>query len=99
MRHAFMTASRWCFAILISTAAVAASRAADVKPVEPGKVLVLPFTAANPSDAQAWIGKSVQQSLLADLTAESPGGATSSDTPAKDADDAIAVGKKAGAHY
>src|SRR5580765_3577951 len=32
-----------------------------------GKILILPFAAINPTDPQPWIGKSVQQSLVADL--------------------------------
>ncbi|MDB5171889.1 MAG: hypothetical protein JWN51_662, partial [Phycisphaerales bacterium] len=32
-----------------------------------GKILVMPFVAVNPNDTNPWVGKSVQQSLVADL--------------------------------
>jgi TolB-like protein len=61
--------------------------------------VVLPFTALNPSQSQAWLGRSIQQSLLADLTVTAPGRLTSADTEVGDMAAAADVGRKAGARY
>jgi len=63
------------------------------------KILVLPFTGLNPSEYQAWLGRSIQQSLVADLTLAAPTRVSSADTEAKDAPSAIDAGRKAGARY
>jgi TolB-like protein len=63
------------------------------------KILVLPFTPLNPADAQSWIGKAVQQSLVADLLASAPKRVATPDEPAANIDQAIAAAKKAGAGY
>jgi len=64
-----------------------------------GKILVLPFTALNKAESQAWLGRSIQQSLLADLTVVAPARATAADTEVNDAPAAIDVGRRAGAAY
>jgi len=64
-----------------------------------GKILVLPFAAVNPSQYQQWLGRSIQQSLAADLTASSPGRIASADTEAADTAAALDAGRKAGAAY
>ena len=63
------------------------------------KILVLPFSGLNPSEYQPWLGKSIQQSLVADLTLVAPSRVTSADTEAKDAAAALDAGHKAGARY
>src|SRR4051812_42937538 len=63
----------------------------------PDRVLVLPFSPVG--QAEAWRGRSVQQSLLADLTAAAPARVGASDAPASDAAAAAAVAKQAGVRY
>ena len=70
---------------------------AAIRPAD--KILVLPFAPLNPADAQAWIGKSVQQSLVADLLAAAPRRVASAEEPAANSEQAIAAAKKAGAGY
>ena len=63
------------------------------------KIVVLPFTALNPSQEQAWLGRSIQQSVLADLTAAAPGRVVSADTEVTDMTAAAEIGKHANAAY
>jgi TolB-like protein len=63
------------------------------------RILILPFTPLNPEQSQAWLGRSIQQSLLADLTAAAPGRLLSADTVATDMASAADLGRKAGAAY
>jgi TolB-like protein len=63
------------------------------------KILLLPFEPLNPGDTQAWIGKSVQQSLLSDLLSAAPHRIVSGDAPAAATEQALAAAKKAGAGY
>src|SRR5437588_10530387 len=90
---------RWLALALLVLWPASVGRAADPADRPEGKVLVLPFTAVNPQDSQAWLGKSVQQSLLADLTVVAPSRVTSSSTPAADLNAAVDAGKKADARY
>ena len=69
------------------------------QPAAGGKILVLPFTTLNKSDYQVWLGRSIQQSLLADLSAAAPQRAISVDSEAPDTTAAIEAGRKAGAAY
>ena len=69
------------------------------QPSEVGKILVLPFTPVNKTDSQPWLGRSVQQSLVADLTMIAPDHAFASEAEANDPDAAVAAGKKADARY
>ena len=64
-----------------------------------GKIVVMPFTALNESESQGWVGKSIQQSLLADLTPYAPARLQSSDAAAKDSAAAVDAGRKEGARY
>jgi len=82
---------------LLCAPALAAGPA--TQPAEVGKILVLPFTPVNKTDAQPWLGRSVQQSLVADLTMVAPDHAFASDAEATDSDAAVAAGKKADARY
>src|SRR4051794_12000889 len=70
------------------------SRAGDD---HPDRVLVLQFSPVGPTDA--WRGRSVQQSLVADLTAAAPARVGTADMPAADAAAASALAKQAGARY
>ncbi|HEV2688575.1 MAG TPA: hypothetical protein VGV35_08475, partial [Bryobacteraceae bacterium] len=79
-------------ALLAPAAPRAAIRATD-------KILVLPFAPLNPGDTQAWIGKSVQQSLVADLLVAAPHRIVNGEEPAATVEQAIAAAKKAGAGY
>lgn len=64
------------------------------------RILVLPFQPLNPADTNnAWIGRSVQESLVADLTVAAPTRVESSNEVAATADDAIALGRKHGAKF
>lgn len=63
------------------------------------KILVLPFNGLNPSEYQAWLGRSIQQSLLADLTAVAPGRVSAADIDARDVNAALDAGRKNGARY
>ncbi|HEY2585526.1 MAG TPA: hypothetical protein VGI81_07175 [Tepidisphaeraceae bacterium] len=60
-------------------------------------VLVLPFAPLNPAETQPWLGKSIQQSVVADLTAAAPGRVLSTDDTAADAAAAVDAAKRAGA--
>lgn len=62
-----------------------------------GKILILPFTGINTSDNQGWLGRSIQQSLMADLTMSAPGRVVSLDQEAADTPAAIAAGRRADA--
>ena len=79
--------------------APAAQAVPTTMPADQGKVLVLPFSALNKSEYEQWLGRSVQQSLLADLTAVAPGQAVSADAQAPDEAGALEAGRKAGAAY
>jgi TolB-like protein len=63
------------------------------------RILVLPFTAMNGSGESSWLGRSIQQSLLADLTIAAPGRLVSADGEAGDAEAAAAAGRKAQANF
>jgi TolB-like protein len=75
-----------------------ASGAQTTRPAE-AKIVVLPFTALNPNQEQAWLGRSIQQSVLADLTAAAPGRVTSADVEVTDMSAAAEIGKHTGALY
>ena len=62
-----------------------------------GKVLILPFTPLKPVESEGWIGRSVQQSLVADLMLVSPDHVTASESPVDTPEAAQAAGQKAGA--
>src|SRR4051794_39844122 len=70
------------------------TRAGDDRP---DRVLVLPFSPVG--QAEAWRGRSVQQSLVADLTAAAPARVGAADAPASDAAAAVAVAKQAGGRH
>jgi len=63
------------------------------------RILVLPFTAMNGSEQSSWLGRSIQQSLLADLTIAAPGRLLSGDGEAVDTAAAVAAGKKSQADF
>src|SRR4051794_2532827 len=63
----------------------------------PDRLLVLPFAPVGPTEA--WRGRSVQQSLVADLTAAAPARVGAADAPASDAAAAVAVAKQAGGRH
>lgn len=77
---------------VITSYSLAAEERAD-------KVLVLPFAPANPADSQLWAGRSLQQSLAADLSATGSAQVQSGTTVASDMDAALAAGAGAGAKY
>lgn len=64
-----------------------------------GKILVLPFNAVNPDDARPWLGKSIQESLIADLTVSAPSRVLSGDETAQTPKQAAEIARKAGARY
>ena len=91
-----------CFFLAGGTLTSSSASAAD--PVETpsangGKILILPFVALNPSEYQPWLGRSVQQSVAADLTAVAPGRVIQDDHPAADNAAATDLGRTLGARY
>ncbi len=64
-----------------------------------GKILVLPFEAVNPNESNPWLGKSVQQSLVADLMVSAPDRVVAADQPVSTVEAALAVGRREGARY
>ena len=90
----------WFVLTLCGLIAAPAPAAPSTQPaLEQGKILILPFVAVNKNDSQPWLGRSVQQSLVADLTMVAPDRATSNDTEATDTESALAAGRKADASY
>src|SRR5437588_8965831 len=85
MRKAWRTSVCGWLAAAAATALPLAASAADPPPAAPaqvapdvppvsttGKILILPFSPVNPNDARPWIGRSIQDSLIADLTVSAP---------------------------
>ncbi len=64
-----------------------------------GNILILPFTPVNPNDARPWIGRSIQDSLIADLTVSAPSRVLTSNDVANGDEQAVALGRRLGAHY
>ena len=64
-----------------------------------GKILVLPFGAVNPDDTRPWLGKSIQESLVADLTVSAPSRVVSGNETAQTPKQAAEIARKAGARY
>jgi TolB-like protein len=94
----------WILGIVLACSGwmAGASRAADVvagAPATGAKVLVLPFIALNQAEYQPWLGRSIQQSVVADLMTAAPGRIISSESPAADDAAAIDVARKAGAQF
>lgn len=83
----------------VSLLSMTSARAADAPDRADGRIVILPFTAINPAEPQPWLGKSIQQSLLADLTIVAPSRVLASDLEAKDDAGAADNGRKAGAAY
>src|SRR5690242_3728076 len=112
MRKAWRTSVCGWLAAAAATALPLMALAADPAPEPPaqvaaapapvattGRILILPFTPVNPNDARPWIGRSIQDSLIADLTVSAPSRViTSNETPNSD-EQAIALAKRLGAHY
>ncbi|HSZ59057.1 MAG TPA: hypothetical protein VK797_25675, partial [Tepidisphaeraceae bacterium] len=69
------------------------------RPAQDGKILVLPFMAINPAENQAWLGRSIQQSLVSDLTMAAPGRVQSVEQEAPDTPAAVAAGRRADAAF
>src|SRR5665213_196751 len=64
-----------------------------------GKILVLPFMALNPNDASAWMGKSIQESLVADLTVSAPDRVVSGQQIAPSVEAALNLARQNGARF
>jgi TolB-like protein len=100
MRH--LPAGAALLSLIVTGSGTCRSAAASAADAEPraGKILVLPFAPLNPADPRPWVGKSIQQSVAADLTAASPGQVISAEkVTATDADSAIREAKRAGAAF
>ncbi|HZK81099.1 MAG TPA: hypothetical protein VFC46_08535 [Humisphaera sp.] len=63
------------------------------------KILVLPFQPVDPNEKKPWIGKSIQQSMVADLMALAPDHIVTSDQFAVSVEAAIALAHQNGARY
>ncbi|HSU68531.1 MAG TPA: hypothetical protein VLJ39_16745 [Tepidisphaeraceae bacterium] len=83
--------------LVLSAATTSPAQAAPAAPE--GRIEVLPFTSLNPSESQPWLGKSIQQSVLADLIVIAPARVISSDIEAKDTGAALDAARKEGARY
>lgn len=71
---------------------------ADAKHPSEGKIVILPFAAANPAEPQSRIGESIRQGLLADLLPVAPGRVESLQAPSGD-QAALPAARHAGAQY
>ena len=90
----------WLVLTLCGLMPAPAPAASSTQPaLEQRKILILPFVAVNKNDSEPWLGRSVQQSLVADLTMVAPDRATSTDTEVTDTESALAAGRKADAGY
>lgn len=98
MRYAPRSAAVLGLAFTVYMAAVARGQSPTTRPTD-ARILVLPFTALNAGENQAWLGRSIQQSILADLTTAAPGRLMSIDAEASDTASAAEAGRKAGAAY
>jgi TolB-like protein len=72
---------------------------AQVRVETRGKILILPFAQVNPNDPRPWLGKSIQQSVAADLILSSPDRVIGTDEAATTIDQAVAIGRRMGARY
>ncbi|HWE04704.1 MAG TPA: hypothetical protein VG326_20020 [Tepidisphaeraceae bacterium] len=63
------------------------------------KILVLPFQPVDPGETKPWIGKSIQQSMVADLMAFAPDRVITADQFAVSVEAAIDLGREHGARY
>jgi TolB-like protein len=97
MRHT--TVARLGMVVAVVGCLMPASLRAASLVISTGKVLVLPFEALNPSEYQPWLGRSIQQSLAADLLAAAPGRVLSSDAAILDDAAAIHAARQLGAEY
>ena len=64
-----------------------------------GKILVLRFEAVNPNEANPWIGKSIQESLAADLLSLAPDRVVSADQAVPNVEAALSAAKQYNARY
>ena len=63
------------------------------------RILVLPFQPVNPGETNIWVGKSVQESLVADLSTLAPDRITTLNQFADSVEAAINLGRQSGARY
>jgi TolB-like protein len=99
MRYALKTLPAWGLLMAVSVAAARADEQQPKRPAHEGKILVLPFTGINAAENQKWLGRSIQQSLAADLTMAAPGRVITSDREATDTAAAVDAGKQNDAVY
>lgn len=97
MRH--ISSGILSFAFAACALGLALSAGAADASAGSAKVLVLPFSAINQNEYQPWLGRSIQQSLAADLLVSAPGRVVSSETPAADDAAALDAARKVGAQY
>jgi TolB-like protein len=67
--------------------------------VADARIAVLPFVATNPQSGNSWMGKSIQQSLDADLLRMAPSRVQTADAVANTSADAVAAGRQLGVNY
>jgi TolB-like protein len=67
--------------------------------VADARIAVLPFVATNPQSGNSWMGKSIQQSLDADLLRMAPSRVQTADATASTSADAAAAGRQLGVNY
>ncbi len=73
--------------------------AVPAQPAQPAKIVVLPFETVGGKPGDAWIARSIQQSVLTDLMTASRSQVLSSVAPAADSAAAAELGHKLGARY
>ena len=103
MRYALRAPAVCCLALAFVLSALVPIAKAETPATQPasenGKILVLPFNAFNTSPNQQWLGRSIQQSLAADLTTVAPGRVAMIETSAPDTNAALDLGRKENGQY
>jgi TolB-like protein len=99
MRYALKTLPAWGLLMAVCVATARAQQQPAARPAHEGKILVLPFAGINAGENQKWLGRSVQQSLAADLTMVAPGRVIMADHEATDTAAAVTAGQANAADY
>jgi len=96
-------AKRLAAVLAISIGVLASSGLAEQPTTQPAsvtaRILVLPFITMNGSEEAGGLGRSIQQSLVADLTPSAPGRLASADLEGNDTQSAVAAGRKLSADF
>ena len=99
MRYADRVSLVLVIALGLFSSAARAEQPATQPGGEKARVLITPFAAMNGSAESSWLGRSIQQGLVADLTVVAPGRLSSNDVEASDTATAVAAGHKSLAEF